>query len=112
VLGAGNKALGQLFPNDLVNWQKNPPVESACDASWGEPRKLPQPGSSVIFGTHTPFEPGAARHLHLRPEPEQRRLFVRFDSKKIEGVADSPIVWVSATTSHADSADELVEPAA
>ena len=108
--GAVDEAVGQLFPDELVDRKQDPPVSPAGDAARVEAGQLAQLGRAGAGVGDAPFEPGLAGGLHLGSQAEQAGWFVGLDAEEVEGGADAQEVGVAASSAHADAPDELVQP--
>jgi hypothetical protein len=72
-----------------------------------ELRDLSQHGLSIReLGTE--LEPGAARHSHLREQPQTAAGFVDFDAPKVERAAGQGSIGIAAAAAHPNAACKYI----
>ena len=99
----------QPAPDDRVRQGQHPPVRPSGDPAGVEQGPLLQHGGADTL-EYLPFDPGPARKLHLRPQAQQPGRLVHLHPEEVEGVAGPELVGVASTPTHADPAEELVDP--
>src|SRR5271166_1069922 len=94
--GGGGDVPEHAAEDDAVKRRNGPPVSMTCEPARPEDRPLAVGGHPVIVLAHRQLQPGQARQLHLRTQPQQSSRLDRLYPPEIQGVTGEQMPGVAA----------------